>query len=171
MYDNNVVSVYSKPTRDVSPCFYMYKKITNKKIYDVANFIVSEDTYELISGETRGYLPIFKGEITRKVLELDESLNYNGLHKKGAEDGFERSVKITKLINENIDMIIKNNESSNRIVDMYFNNDVYSNKIFNFISNNVIKISESSFNYADEEINKILDEAIEEFVDNFFIHK
>ncbi len=166
---NNIL-VVSSMNYSISPCFYMANKITNDRIYEVADFIVSEDTYKSISDGVHPYSPVFNGEKTRKILELDENLKYTGIYRINAERGQEKDVKMCKLIDEVFEMLIKNEETSKLLAEYYFINRDYVNKINSFILNSVIDLSKEGFDYKDEKINKMLDEKIDDFITNFNIH-
>lgn len=169
--ENNIV-VFNPPYT-ISPSFFMYEKITNDKIYELANFIISEESYKIISERGRAYniyMPSFKGEITRESLELDENFNYNGIYKIAADSGDERGTILTKLINEFSEILIKDKKTSKLLVDYYFINEDYSDSINEFIAEVIFKLSEKNFNYKDDDVNKWLDEQIGNYTKNFNIH-
>lgn len=168
IYGDNVV--VWQPFQRLSPSFYMYKKISNDRIYEIANFIVSEESFKTISGSIHASSPSLNGELIREVLELDESFNYNGNYKAAAKSGDERSLKIIKLIDETFNMLIKNNETSMTLADSYFINEEYFIRIKSFIAESINKLSESNFNFKDKIIDRWLEEQISEFVKNFNIH-
>lgn len=153
-----------------SPCFFMYKKITNERIWELANFIVSEDGYETISGLYHVYAPIFKGETIKDVLELDKNYKYKGPHKKAAEQGQEKSIIMYRLISEGLEIAVENQETRKLLAKYNFTNRDYSNKFSSFIINSVFNLIDNDLNYKDEKVNKTLDEEINEFVENFSIH-
>ncbi len=166
---NNILVVGS-PGLMKSPCFYMHKKITNEKIWQLANFIVSEQSYKTISRTAHCFSPVFKSEITKEVLELDKNFKYIAPHKKIAEQGIEKGIKISNLIDEVNYMVIINKETRDLFAKYFFINNDYSNEITKFIENSVAKLSEKNFDYKDKEMNKTLDSDIDEFVKNFNIH-
>lgn len=153
-----------------SPCFYMYKNITNDRIYELANFIVSENSYVTISSDFNLFSPVFDGEKTRKVLELDENLKYNGSYRINAEKGKEMDIKICKVIDEAFEMLMKNKETSKRLANYYFIDRGYSNRINSFVLNSVSELSKENFDYKNEKVNKMIDYKIDEFIKNFNIH-
>lgn len=163
--NNNVSAVY--PIVGLSPSFYMHNKITNEKIYDVANFIISEESYKTISGKYNIYSPVFKGELTKETLKLDDNYDYIGIYKTAADSGDIRSKTILKFIDESLEMLIKNDDYSKHIADYYLSNQDDSRKIYNFISDRIIKLSEDNFEYKNEDLEKEIDE----FIKNFIVHK
>jgi len=54
-----------------APCFYMYKKITNDKIYNVANFIVSESGFQTLVGNEIGTIPKLITDNIKESLKVD----------------------------------------------------------------------------------------------------
>ncbi len=154
-----------------SPCFYMNKKITNERIWELANFITGEDVYKIIVGDQApGYSPVSNDKIIREVLELDENLKYKGPYKIFGEEGQVRYTKISNLIDEISETIMKNKDSREFFSKKLFVNKRYVDKIKKFIEDNLVRLSENNFDYKNEEMNKILDEEINEFVKNFNIH-
>jgi len=154
----------------LSPCFYMYKKITNNKIYDLANHIVNETSYLYATERNHFYSPVFDKERTREILELDENWEYNGAFKINAERGQEKDAKMYKLVNDTFEMLVKDEETSKLIASYYYVNREYSNKISSFVANILSELSKEKFNYKDEEINKTIDNKIDEFITNFNVH-
>lgn len=163
----------------MSPNFYMYKKITNGKIYDLANHIVSEETYIYMSEMTFGdqitfvtdLTPVFKIEKAKEVLKLNDDLEFIG------ED--EINPKTREILNATYQILFKDEEKSREVSNAhFFNFDIY-NKIKFFIYNRVHNIAEKlsgdelsleNFDSNNEEINKMLNEEIENYVTNFIIH-
>jgi hypothetical protein len=166
---NNILVAGSSGLRK-SPCLYIHKKITNEKIWQLANFIISEQSYITISRDIHCFSPVFKGETIKAVLELDDNFKYIGPHKIAAEQGIEKSIKISNLIDEVNNMVILNKETRDLFAKYYFIDRNYSNEITKFIEDSVFKLSENNFNYKSEKISKILDDDINEFVKNFNIH-
>ncbi len=155
-------------TNGDSPCFYMYKKITNQRIYEVADFIVNENTYGSIFGKDHIYSPVFIGEKTREILEVDENFRYKGEYRALAEQGMEKYIYISNFIDEMYE-VLKNEETRNLLANYYFTNKEYANKITEFIEITIAKLSENGYDYKNKEINKMLDEDITEFIKNFSI--
>ena len=98
------------------------------------------------------------------VLELDENFKYIGPHKKTAEQGIEKSLKISNLIDEVNNMVILNKETRDLFANYYFIDKNYSNEITKFIENSVTKLFENNYNYKNKENNEVLDKDIDEFI-------
>lgn len=163
----SVILPFTETSR-YSPCFYMYKKITNQKIYEVADYIINENMYGSIFGNDHTYSPVFTGEKIRDTLELDENLRYIGEYRQLAEQGSERYEEISNYIDE-MYASLNNKETRNIMANYYFSNINYYNKITEFLENTVAKLSENKFDYQNVEINKMLDDDIDEFILNFNI--
>ncbi len=153
-----------------SPCFYMYKKITNDKIYDLANYLVSESTYLMVTTNKPFYSPVFNMDKTREVLSVDNNWEYSGIFKMNADRGQEVDKRVVKLINTVYELLVKNDDKSEQIANYYFYNKNYSNEIKDFISNTVYNIASEKFDYKNEEINNMIDNKIDEFITNFNVH-
>ena len=172
-YDNYVndsildKTIVLEPDISISPSFFMYKKITNDKIYDVANYIVNENTYLYITQRWHSYSPVFNGEKTRKLFGVDENWQYEGI---GAEKGGDLDKKRYTLYNQIYEMLVKDEEQSNILSSYYYINEEYSNKIYDFIADIIIELSNENYDYKNSEINKMIDKKIDEFVTNFNIH-
>ena len=154
----------------LSPCFYMYKKISNGKIYDLANYIVSETTYLNVTGRYHVYSPVFNSKGTKKILQVDDNWEYIGPYKNEAERGHGQSKKICNTINDVFKILVTNKEDSKLMSSYYFTNEEYSNVISSFVLNIINELYKENFNYKNEEINKMIDTRIGEFVTNFNIH-
>ena len=158
------------PNVFVSPCFYMHKKITNTKIYDLANYIVNENSYFYVAGNGPYYAPVFNDEKTRRKFEVDENWQYQGIYKSKAEQGSDVDKRIYALYDEVYNMLIRSEEKSNLLANYYFTNREYSDKIYNFVADMIIELSNKNYDYKNEEINKLIDNKIDEFITNFNIH-
>ena len=165
--DNKVFFIYPK-SRTFSPSFFMYKKITNDKIYDLANYIVSEETSLMIIKDAI-YSPVFKGEKTKDFFKINDKNEYIG----------DEENQVTKeIINTRLDILFNNRNESKELANNFFCNKDYIIN-FNMISLNLIydianqlsggKLSLENFDSNDKEINKMLDEKINEYVNNFKI--
>lgn len=154
-----------------SPCFYMNKKITNQRIWQLANFITSEDIFKIItSDQAPGYLPVRNDKVVREVLELDDNLKYKGKYKVLADQGNEKYIKISNIIDEISELTMKNKEGKEFFSKKFFINKRYFDKIKKFIETNLVRLSENSYDYNNEKMSKLLDKEIDEFVKNFNIH-
>lgn len=155
-----------------SPSFYMDKKITNERIWEVANYIVSDSGYESVSKSNHGvvvYSPIMSTEITNKVLGFNESLEYVGIFKDEVANGVEKYIHIYKLIDEVYERTVKDEEMRKILAKYVYSDSNYRAKIVPFVSKTVRKLSESGFDYNNETLNKSLDEDINEFIKNLHI--
>lgn len=163
------------------PCFYMYKKITNDKIYDLANHIVNDVTYRNISTwnsgvEERLATPALNTVKIREVFGVDENWECNNTYKLKAEQGQEKYIKLCNTINYIFEILFKDEKKSELIAKYYFNYNKYNtsygytSEIISFVTNLLYELSDERFNYKNEEVNKIIDKKINEFVTNFNIH-
>ena len=161
------------PDAFISPCFFMYKKITNDKIYDLANYIVSENSYMSVVG-VKGYYfysPVFNEKKTKEIFELNDNWQYEGTYKTRTEQGgSDVEKKMYALYNEIYEMLVRNDEKSNLLASYYFTNKEYSNKIYDFIADIIIELSNRDYDYKNEETNKMIDNKIDEFITNFNVH-
>lgn len=154
----------------ISPSFFMYKKITNDKIYDLANYIVSESSYFYVAGLGPYYAPVFNGEKTRKMFYLNDDWQYEGEFKAKAEKGGDVDKRTYALFSEIYEVIARNEDKSNLLTSYYYTNREYSEVIHNLIADTIIELSNKSYDYKNEDINKMIDDKIDEFVTNFNIH-
>ena len=144
----------------------MYKKITNDKIYDLANYIVSEETSLMIIKDSI-YSPVFKGEKTKDFFKINEKNEYIG---------DEENQETKEIINTRLDILLNDRNESKELANNFFCNKDYIINL-NLFSLNLIydiakqlsggKLSLENFDSNDIEINKMLDEKINEFVFNF----
>jgi len=148
----------------------MYKKITNNKIYDLANYIVSEPTYLMVTTNMPFYTPVFNGDKTREVLQLDANWEYTGIFKINADRGQEVDIRVNKLINSVFEKIVKNEDESRIIANYYLHNKNYRDEISNFVKESVYEVSKKNFDYKNDEADKMLDNKIDEFITNFNVH-
>ena len=162
---NKIFFIYPK-TIICSPSFFMYKKITNDKIYDLANYIVSEETSLMIIKDSI-YSPVFKGEKTKDFFKINEKNEYIG---------DEENQETKEIINTRLDILLNDRNESKELANNFFCNKDYIINL-NLFSLNLIydiakqlsggKLSLENFDSNDIEINKMLDEKINEFVFNF----
>ena len=155
-----------------SPCFFMHKKITNDKIYDVANHIVSESSYLNLVGSRMAYYysPVFNGEKTKNLFNLNGDWEYEGEFKAKAEKGSDTDKRTYALFSEIYDAIAKNEEKSNLLARYYYTNKEYREKIHDFVSDIIIELSNESYDYKNQDTNNMIDKKIDEFITNFNIH-
>lgn len=177
-FPNKTLMVNSKYSSG-SPCFYMYKKITNDKIYDLANYIVSESSYLLTLRV--GPAPIFNiqgMEKTKEELSINDNWEFVAKEKHGTVPK-----RFKMIINGTYEIFAKNEEKSRQLADAYFSNRDYGYEIKSVaieivkeiagklsIDTNGENLSLEKFDYKDEEMNKMIDNRIDEFVKNFLIH-
>ncbi len=166
----NKTLVISPKSTFMSPCFYMYKEITNNKIYDLANYIVSETSYLYVSNRFHYFSPVFDAERTKKLLDVDDNWKYIGEFKTRAEQGKEVDMKIYNLVNDVYEMLVKNKETSKLIASYYYINRGYSNRIYGFVADSIYELSNQKFDYKNEEISKMIDNRINEFITNFNVY-
>lgn len=161
------------------PCFYMHKKITNDKIYDLANHIVSESTY-LITADG-GSAPVFNiqgMDKTKEELSIDDNWEFVAKERYGKVPK-----RIKTIINSAYELFAKNEEKSRKLADAYFSNWDYADKIKSLIDEIVKEIAHKlsdntseedlsieKFDYENEEMKKMIDNKINEFVINFLVH-
>lgn len=157
--------------------FFMYNKITNEKIYDLANHIISEDTYLMImqnpdyKDDIFYYTPILNNDKVKETLGLNNELEF-------IKD-YKGKIEAREIINDAYEILIKNTDTAKEIADYQFTNNNYENSIKYFIMNILQEIAKElsgselslrNFDPEDEKINKILDKKINDFVLNFNIH-
>ncbi len=163
----------------VTDNIFIYKKITDKRIYDLANHLINEETYMMLndidlknpSEKCLGMLtPIFKLDKLKKVLALNDNLEL--IDNQYSEDERE-------LVTLAYELLVKNEDKTKEIANEYFSNAIYHNKINFFIENLVQDIARKlsgdvlsleKFNPNDKEINKMIDKKINEFIFNFNIY-
>lgn len=149
----------------VSPCAYMHKKITNDKIYDVFNELISDSYYKSLS-TTHPYAPILNTEKVKEFLEVDENWEYNGLLIGGAMNGIEKNKKVVNLINETYEMLIKDKEKSENIASNYFKNGNFTSHIYNCVSDLSRYLINEKLDYNDKKVDDALNQKIDEFITN-----
>jgi len=169
-----------------SPCFYMHKKITNDKIYDLANYIVDESSYFKIIGsdlKNTCFVPVLNTKNIREVLHVDDNWQVKvkeNKEKLDATDEILAKDEIKKIINSVYDIIVKNEDTSKEVADYYFYYTSESRKnIGSFIQNSIMNISQKlsgnqlsleKFDSENKEIIKMINDEINEFVTNFYLH-
>ena len=113
------------------PSFYMYKKITNDKIYDLANSIVNDTTYINISGWDSGTeriaTPVLDTVKTREMFGVDKNWECNNTYKLKADNGQEKYIKLCNVINSMFEILFKDESKSKLIASYYFNYNQYKN--------------------------------------------
>ncbi len=156
-----------------TPGIFIHKKITNDKIFDLANFLLEQSSY--IYGKTNKITsaPLFYTDKVLNELKLNENLEYIG------EDASDEEKRI---INATFDIFAKNEVKSMEIADAYFYDDILVKNIESLIYDTIHDIakklsggsSENSlslenFNNKDEKINRLVDEKIEEYINQLIL--
>ncbi len=151
-----------------TPGIFIHKKITNEKIFDLANFILEQSSY--IYGKTNNLTsaPLFYTEKVLNELKLNEYLEYVG------EDASDEEKRI---INATFDIFAKDEVKSKEIADAYFTDNVIVKSIETLIYDTINEIAKNlsnsssennlsleNFNSEDEEINRLVDKKIDEFI-------
>lgn len=161
-----------------SPNLYLYKKITDERIFDLVNHIANEETYIMIQTNVvndknsfiHRYAPVFKIDKAKEYLKLNDKLEF-------VDDYW--STDIRKLVSLSYEMIVKNEEGLKEIADAYFSNFDYNFEIKYFIKNTINDIAQKlsgdalsleKFNPEDGEINKLIDKKVDEFVTNWAVY-
>jgi hypothetical protein len=153
------------------PYLYIYKKITNDKIYDVANYIISESSYYALSEKagTR-FMPILNTDITKQQIYANDDWKL--------KDDFKIDDEKRSIINTTYEMLFKSEEKSKEIASYLFYNEKYSNAIKTFVDDTVFDIARKlsgeelsleRFDPKNQEISKFIDNKINEFITNLKI--
>lgn len=155
----------------VMPALYIYKNITNDKVYDVANYIISETSYSILfeSGNTR-FMPILNTDMTKKQIYANDDWTLNNEFKVDDE--------IRGVINDTYKVLLKDEEKAREIADYLYYDKNYSIVIRTFVDDLIFDIAKmlsgedlslKRFDSENAEINKMIDDKINEFVSNFKI--
>ncbi len=152
-----------------TPNFFMYKKITNDKIYDLANFIIKEETYVYLRMNAL-YLPTFKIDKSRKTLKLNEELEL--------DEKYDVIIKKREIINNIYKLYIKDEEKSKELANYHYYFSNYNDYINQCIEDIVKEIAKSlssdgkTLEIYDENntnINKLIDDKINELILNLSV--
>ncbi len=155
------------------PCFYMYKKITNDKIYDVANYIVSESSVQTILSNDPAIIPQLITDNIKETLTVDASWKVKEEYRK-------INPPIKRVIDTTYELIFVDKIKSKEIADFNFANEDYMIEIRQFVENTIFDIAKElsgkqlsleKFDIKNDEINKLIDQKVEEYVKNFYIYK
>ncbi len=170
-----------------TPAFYMNKKITNNKIYDVANYILNESRYlEFIdngSASSMIYTTVFDTEEIRNILKVDENWEYTGRIGKTLNSGG----NIKRIINASYNIFIKDQEKSEEVTKYAYNPiqhpiyDTYilSVKVVEFTEALIFELEQElsgeknsleNFDPENAKINKFIEDKINEFLDNYYLY-
>lgn len=152
-------------------CFYMYKKITNDKIYDVANFIVSESGVQIILNNDRASIPQLITDNIKETLNVDENWKLKEEYRK-------INPPIKRVIDTTYELIFIDKIRSKEIADYNFANADYMIEIRQFVENTIFDIAKNlsgeqlslgKFDVKNDEINKLIDQKVEDYVKNFYV--
>lgn len=163
-----------------TPNIFLYKKITDERIYGLVNHLANEETFITIqTSDINGkkelrnrYAPVFKIDKAKELLFLNDNLEYVRLDYNFGDENIE-------LVNLSYDMVLKDEEKLKELTDAHFSNYEYSYQISYFIMKTVEKIAQKlsgedfslkNFNSEDEQINNFIDEIIDEYVTNWYIY-
>ena len=168
-----------------SPCVYIYKNVTNNKIYDVVNFLFEDD---FLSSAYKAsdflYSPVINSEKFREVLSVDDNWEHDGYvkiklnnyndenYKKMHYSDYEEYSYKLKLINDSYKMLVTDKEKTKDIADIYFHDAASYHKIKAIIKSIIIEgdIIENGYNYDDKEIDNWINKKLDDFMIDFFIH-
>lgn len=151
------------------PNFYMHEKITNNKIYDVANYILSDSGYSLIYEATNTrFIPTFITDNIKKQIRVNDDWRI--------EDSLNATIERKDIINKAYELLFKNEERAREISDYVYYNERYSSLIRTFVDECVFDIAKElsgerlsleKFDPNNKEIDRMINDKIDEFVSNF----
>lgn len=140
--------------------------------FDILNYLVSEDTYRRINaahdiGDIT-YMPVFNTDTMKKTVKVNDNLNFVGKY-----SGIKA---VQEILDSYYKMLFTDGYVSKEIADCHFYNRNYQNyfeqiiisevkKIINHFHDNGASLDKIDIN--NEEINKIINKDIDEFVDMF----
>ncbi len=155
-----------------SPCAYLYKKVTNDKIYDVFNQILEIDYYKVVNPTySRGaFFTATDTEEIREFLEVDENWEHKGILKALVKENTGKDIVILNTVNDVYKILVKDKAEAKSIADAFFSNDEYYYKIRSVIIQLVNRLSTGNLDYNKKEDGEIIDKVIDDFILNFNIH-
>lgn len=155
-----------------SPCAYLYKKVTNDKIYDVFNQILEIDYYKAVNPTySRGaFFAVADTEEVREFLEVDENWEHKGILKALVKENTGKDIVILNTVNDVYKILVKDKAEAKSIADAFFSNDEYYYKIRSVIIPLINRLSTGNLDYNKKEDGEIIDKAIDDFILNFNIH-
>ena len=154
-----------------SPSLYIYKKVTNEKIYDIANEMLDESYYMAVSDYYyHPYFPVVNTKGINEILAVDENWNYNGIIIDGAKNGIIKNAKLVTLINEIYEMIIKDKDKSLRLANSYFSNPSHYIIIYNEIHSIVQILIAENIDCSTAKAEDIINKSINNFITNFKVY-
>lgn len=166
-----------------SPSVYVHNKITNKKIYDVVDYIVSDSSYIIMNEGSRysKYAPTFVPTLDTKNTKYSLYLN-DDWEFVGSEGRTKISEVRKKLVDSVFEIFAKNKEKSKEVADYYFyynEGDGGCNKIIEFIVTTINDIAKKlstdtitleKYDSNNLEINKFIDDEIDKFIYEFKLY-
>lgn len=155
-----------------SPCAYLYKKVTNYKVYDVFNQILEMDYYKLANPrQGRGaFFPVIDTEEIREFMEVDEHWEHKGVLKAIVKEDTGKDIMILNTVNDGYKLLVKDKTEAKNIADAYFSNNEYYYKIRTMIAQLISRLSTGNLDYNKKENDEIIDKVIDDFILNFNIH-
>ncbi len=170
-----------------SPSLYIHKKITNKKIYDIANYILSESCYSFLYEGYSIYMPTFDTPYVRSIFHVNEKWEYMGnpdevstVKKEDIKNILDEVFKtfIIDQLNEVYDYYYLNTKntisdsngvnSANNLINNFIEEIIFD--IARNLSGDNLVLSLEGFDSNNLELDKMIDDKINQFVDNFYIH-
>ncbi len=146
---------------------FLYKKITSEKVYDLANYILDQSSYVYGRDKLLISAPVLYTDKVLEELKLNKNLEYMG---KTSEHN-------KKIINDTFDIFAKDEVKSKEIADAYFTDITIVSSIETLIYDTIHEIAEKlsegksrdelyleNFDSENEEINKLVDSKIDEFI-------
>ncbi len=166
---SNAIFYFNPYITDAFPIFFMHEKITNGKIYDVANYILGDsgytDLYNLVN--TRS-LPSFATEKTKELMKATDDCKL--------KDSLNITDERRTVINCVYEMLLIDDVKAKEISEYIYYDERYSSAIRVFVDEVVFDIAKklsgdnlslASFDPNNQEINKLVDDKIDEFITNF----
>lgn len=177
-------TLFVNPSSFHSPSLYMHKKISNNKIYDVANYILSESCYFFLYEDASMFVPTFDTANIRRTFQVNNEWKYIG---NVVGDMGEVKKEIKTILDEVYKIFI--NDQLKEVYDEYYlntcpvfnNNYSTSNIISNFVKDVISDIAKTlsgdnlvlsieSFDPEQLVLKKMIDDKVNQFVDNFYVH-
>lgn len=157
---------------------FIYKKVTNSKIYDLVNYLINEETYMMLNAydpknpppkHSSFFSPIFKLDKLKNALNVNDNLEF-------VDDNWNEDIR--ELVTIAYDVLVKDEEKTKEFTNEKFANGDYYTQMRSFIGQLVQDIAQQlsgedlslkNFNPNDKEMNKMIDKKTNEFIMNFGI--
>lgn len=164
-----------------SPSLFIHKKISNDKIYDLADYILEQSSAIFcLKTDVMRYSPILYTDNVLNELKLDNNLEYLGrIHEHTSRN---INTDVRKIISAAFDVFVKDEISSKEMADEYFTDIEILWSIESLMYDVIIEISEKlsgknsennlyldGFNREDMELNELVDNKIDEFIQQLVI--